>query len=102
VGTARDGDRLLNAWGGKAGGLYGNVMLYLLFANVDRPYQVSIESFQGGHSTGTTNLGTLQTGQRELWVPLARTTLGECRERVIFNGTYVGDIRYTVSKPGGE
>lgn len=100
VGTARDGDRLLNAWGGKSGGLYGTVMLYLSFANVDRPYQVSIESFQGGHSTGTTNLGTLQTGQREIWVPLARTTLGECRERVIFNGTYVGDIRYTVSKGG--
>jgi hypothetical protein len=102
VGTAREGDRLVNAWGGKAGGLHGAVTLYLLFANVDRPYQVSIESFQGGHSTGTTNLGMVQKGQRELWVPLVRTTLGECRERVIFNGTYVGDIRYTVSKPGGE
>ena len=100
VGSGRNGPQLLNAWGGKSGQLYGNVTLYLLFANIDAAYSVKIESFQGGHSTGTTDLGTTQPGQNEMWVALPRTVPGECRERVIFNGTYVGDIRYTISKSG--
>jgi hypothetical protein len=100
VGAGRNGTQLLNAWGGKSGQLYGNVTLYLLFANMDAAYSVKIESFQGGHSTGVTDLGTTVAGQNEMWVPLSRTIQGECRERIIFNGTYVGDIRYTISKTG--
>jgi hypothetical protein len=100
VGSGRNGAQLVNAGGGKSGQLYGNVTLYLLFANIDAAYSVKIESFQGGTSTGTTDLGTTQKGQNQMWVTLTRTIQGECRERVIFNGTYVGDIRYTIAKSG--
>jgi hypothetical protein len=100
IGSGRNGPQLLNAWGGKSGQLYGNVTLYLLFADIDRAYSVKIESFQGGVSTGVTDLGSTQAGQNEMWVPVSRTVQGECRERIIFNGTYVGDIRYTISKSG--
>jgi hypothetical protein len=100
VGSGRNGSQLLNAWGGKSGQLYGNVTFYLLFVNIDAAYSVRIESFQGGQSTGTTDLGTTRAGQNEMWVTLPRTIPGECRERIIFNGTYVGDVRYTIAKSG--
>jgi hypothetical protein len=101
VGSGRDGGRLLNAWGGKSGQLYGTVTLYLLFANIDMDYSVRIESYYGGQYMGARDLGTIKAGQSEMWQTLQRTNLGEWRERIIFNGTYVSDLRYTIAK-GGE
>jgi hypothetical protein len=95
VGSQRDGNRLLNAWGEF---LYGDVMLYLLFANVDREYSLRIDSYYDGKSMGTTQLPPVKAGQTEVWVPLARTQKGRWRERIIFNGGYEGDIRYTISR----
>ena len=98
IGSGRNGNQLLNAWGGKSGQLYGNVTLYLLFADIDREYSLKINSYQGDTFVGSTDLGTVKTGQTELWQTLQRTTTGEWREQIIFNGTYVGDLRYTISK----
>ena len=101
IGSGRDGNRLLNAWGGKSGQLFGTVTLYLLFANIDMDYSVRIESYHGDQFMGARDLGAIKAGQSEIWQTLQRTVLGEWRERVIFNGTYVGDLRYTIAK-GGE
>jgi len=95
VGSGRNGSQLQNAWGEF---LYGEVTLVLVFANVDRSYTVQIESYFGEQSVGTTNLPAIQAGQTELWTTLQRTAKGSWRERVIFNGTYVGDLRYQISK----
>ncbi len=100
VGSGRDGARVLNAWGGKSGYLYGNLVLCLVFSHVDANYALRIDSYQGTNFAGSKDLGTVAAGQREVWTTLTRTTPGEWRERVIFNGTYAGDIRYTVSKTG--
>jgi hypothetical protein len=95
VGSQRDGDRLLNPWGET---LYGDVMLYLRFANVDREYSLRIDSYLGEKPMGTTQLPSVKPGQTEVWVPLTRTQKGRWRERVIFDGGYEGDIRYTISR----
>lgn len=95
VGSQRDGNRLLNAWGEF---LYGDIMLYLLFANVDQEYSLRIDSYCDGQSMGTSQLPSVKAGQSEVWVPLARTRKGRWRERIIFNGGYEGDIRYTISR----
>ena len=101
VGSARDGNQLTNPWGGKSGRLFGNIALYLLFANIDNTYSLRIESFQGDNFAGARDLGAVNPGRQEIWEILPRTVTGEWRERIIFNGTYVGDLRYTISK-GGE
>ncbi len=101
IGSARNGDALTNAWGGKSGQLFGTVVLYLSFAHVDRPYPVRIESYQGDSFLEAKDLGSVDPGHPEIWATLARNSTGEWRERVIFNGTYVGDLRYTIAK-GGE
>jgi hypothetical protein len=101
IGSGRDGSRLLNAWGGKSGHLHGTVILYLLFANVDRDYSVRIESYHGDQFMGARDFGMIRAGQNEMWHTLQRTALGDWRERIIFNSTYVGDLRYTIAK-GGE
>lgn len=95
VGSGRSGSQLLNAWGEF---LYGEVTLVLVFANVDRSYPVQIESYLGDQRIDTTNLPAIQAGQTELWTVLQRTAKGSWRERVIFNGTYVGDLRYQISR----
>lgn len=95
VGSGRNGNQLQNAWGEF---LYGDVTLVLAFANIDRPYSVQIESYFGDQRVGTTTLPTIQPGQTELWTTLRRTEKGPWRERVIFNGTYVGDLRYQISR----
>jgi hypothetical protein len=100
VGSNRNGNQLTNAWGGKSGQLFGNIVLYLLFANVDNTYSVGIESYQGDNFVGAKDLGTVNSGRQEIWETLQRTVPGEWRERIIFNGTYVGDLRYTISKVG--
>ena len=100
IGSRRNGDRLMNPWGGKSGHLFGNVILYLAFANVQRPHSVRIDSYYENRLMGTTNLGSVRAGQKELWHMLPRTREGAWRESVIFNGTYVGDLRYTISKTG--
>ena len=100
IGSRRNGNKLLNPWGGKSGHLYGNVMLYLAFAHVQRDYSIRIDSYHRNRFMGTTNLGTVRAGQKELWTPLSRTQEGPWRERVVFNGTYVGDLRYTISRIG--
>jgi hypothetical protein len=84
-----------------SGQLYGTVMLYLLFANIDRDYSVRIESYHGSQFMGAQDLGPVRAGQTEIWHSLQRTLLGEWRERCIFDGTYVSDLRYTIAK-GGE
>lgn len=101
IGTSRQGGRLVNPWGGKSGGLLGSVVLYLRFANVDRPYPVRIESYRGESFVSARDLGTVDPACQEIWQTLARDVPGEWRERIIFNGTYAGDFRYTVSR-GGE
>ena len=101
VGSARNGVQLTNAWGGKTGQLFGEIVLYLLFANIDNSYSVRIESYQGEKFMGAKDMGTVNSGRQEIWDTLPRTVPGEWRERIIFNGTYVGDLRYTISK-GGE
>jgi len=60
-----------------------------------------IESYQGDNFAGARDLGVVNPGRQEIWEILPRTVPGEWRERIIFNGTYVGDLRYTISK-GGE
>lgn len=100
VGSGRDGNRLLNAWGGKSGQLIGTVTLYLLFANVDRDYSLRLDSYQGDTFIGTRDMGPVRSGQSELWWTLQRDVPGEWRERIIFNGTYVGDLRYRIAKGG--
>ncbi|HNX98498.1 MAG TPA: hypothetical protein PKK12_12530, partial [Candidatus Aminicenantes bacterium] len=101
VGSSRNGSQLVNAWGGKSGGLLGSVVLYLRFANVDRPYPVRIESYRGESFVSARDLGTVDPACQEIWQTLARDVPGEWRERIILNGTYVGDLRYTASQ-GGE
>ena len=49
---------------------------------------------------GSTNLGLLKAGQKDLWHNLSRTKPGAWKEEVIFNGTYAGDLRYNVSNIG--
>ncbi len=100
IGSSRSGNRLINAWGGKSGHLYGNVVLYLAFAHIRSDYSIQIDSYFQNRFMGTTNLGIVRTGQKELWHSLPRTQEGEWRESVVFNGTYVGDLRYTISKIG--
>jgi hypothetical protein len=100
IGSGRSGNRLLNAWGGKSGHLYGNVVLYLAFAHVQTDYSIQIDSYYQDQFMGTTNLGTVRAGQKELWYSLPRTREGSWRESVVFNGTYVGDLRYTISRIG--
>ena len=95
VGSGRNGSQLQNAWGEF---LYGDVALVLVFADVDRSYPVQIESYFGDQRVGTTTLPAIQRGQTELWTTLHRTDKGSWRERVIFNGTYVGDLRYQISR----
>lgn len=103
VGSGRSGDQLLNPWGGKAGKLYGNIVLYLAFADSETQMDSSlqIKSYYKGQYLGTTDLGTVKAGQKALWHTLARTQQGPWKEEVVFNGTYVGDLRYNISK-GGE
>jgi len=100
IGSGRSGDRLLNAGGGKSGRVYGNVVLYLGFAHIQTDYSIKIDSYFQDRFMGTTNLGTIQAGQKEMWYSLPRTREGEWRESVVFNGTYVGELRYTVSQIG--
>lgn len=100
IGSSRSGNRLINPWGGKSGHLYGNVVLYLAFAHVQSDYSIQIDSYHQGRFMGTTNLGTVHAGQKELWYTLGRNREGAWRERVVFNGTYVGDLRYTISRIG--
>jgi len=100
VGSGRSGNRLLNAWGGQSEQLYGNITLYLLFANLDSVFPVEIQSYHEDQFMGTTKLGTVKPGRSELWKTFSRTLQGLWREQVIFNGTYVGDLRYNISKVG--
>ncbi|OGF65080.1 MAG: hypothetical protein A2Y62_19900 [Candidatus Fischerbacteria bacterium RBG_13_37_8] len=100
VGTAHQGDKLINAWGGKSGCLYGNVVLYLMFSHIDNEYSVKIESYYKDQHAGNTDLGPIKPGQSEIWHSLSRTQEGPWREQIIFNGTYSGEIRYTISKSG--
>jgi hypothetical protein len=100
IGSGRSGNQLLNPWGGKAGQLYGYVVLYLEFANLEMNYSVRIDSYYKEQFMGTTNLGTVMKGQTALWHTLSRTQQGQWRERVVFNGTYEGDLRYNISKIG--
>ncbi len=100
IGAGRSGNRLLNPWGGKSGLLFGDVMLYLAFAHVHHDTTIRIDSYYGDQVMGTTDLGIVRAGQRELWCPLYRTREGEWREKVVFNGTYNGDLRYTISRVG--
>ncbi|MBU0943533.1 MAG: hypothetical protein KJ804_02620 [Proteobacteria bacterium] len=100
VGSRRSGNRLLNPWGGKSGQLYGNVALYLAFAHVQMNYSVRIDSYYQDQFISSTDLGTVRAGQKELWYSLPRTQEGSWRESVIFNGTYVGDLRYMISRIG--
>jgi hypothetical protein len=98
VGSGQDGNKLLNAWGGKAGTLYSDVAVYLLFANVDKAYTVRLDSYRNGMFVGSTDFGNIKKDQTEIWQTLYRTMQGEWRERVMLNGAYAGDLRYTVSK----
>ncbi len=100
IGSKRNGKTLLNPWGGKSGQLFGNVVLYLAFANVNSNESIKIDSYFNDQFMGTTDLGTVTAGQKELWHNLQRTQEGAWRERIIFNGTYVGDLRYMISKAG--
>lgn len=102
VGSGRSGDQLLDPWGGKSGQLYGNVVLYLAFADsgTQMDYSVKIESYYKGQHMGTTDLGTVKAGQKALWFTLVRTQQGPWKEEIVFNGTYVGDLRYNISKVG--
>jgi hypothetical protein len=100
VGSGRTGEQLLNPFGGKSGQLYGNVILYIAFANVEMDCKLQIESYSGTQSRGVTDLGFVKPGQTTVWHTLTRYEQGPWRERIIFNGTYVGDIRYRVAKMG--
>ena len=100
IGSKRSGNTLINPWGGKSGYLYGDVVLYLAFAHVTSNHPIRIDSYYKEQFMGTTNLGSVHSGQKEKWFTLRRTQEGPWRETVVFNGTYVGDLRYTISKMG--
>ncbi|UCH96285.1 MAG: hypothetical protein JSV88_05365 [Candidatus Aminicenantes bacterium] len=101
VGSGRSGKRLENAFGGKSGHLYGDVVLYLEFANLEKDYSLDIDSYYKNQRMSRTHLGTVKKGQTVVWHTLSRTQEGWWRERVRFNGGhYLGDVRYNISKIG--
>jgi hypothetical protein len=102
VGSGRSGDQLLNPWGGKSGQLFGNVVLYLAFADSETQmdYPLNIVSYYKGQHMGTTDLGRVKAGQKAFWHNLTRTQQGPWKEVVVFNGTYLGEIRYNISRVG--
>ncbi|TCI02260.1 hypothetical protein EZV61_15125 [Corallincola luteus] len=102
VGSKRQGDRLLNAWGGKSGLLYGNIVMHLAFAESDTGLDLPVQliSYYKGQKMGVTDLGILKANQKTMWRTLSRTQLGRWKEEIIYNGTYVGEIRYNISNIG--
>ena len=100
VGTGRNENQLMNPWGGKSGYLYGDVMLFLLFANIDKEYDVRIDSYREDKFVGSTDFRKIKKDQTEIWQTLQRKQPGEWKEHVVFNGTYVAEIRYTISESG--
>ena len=102
AGSGRNGSKLVNPWGGKSGYLFGDIILYFAFADDETQldHSLSIISYHNGQSLGKTDLGMIKAGQKELWKTISRTQEGAWREEIIFNGTYSGEIRYTISKTG--
>ena len=100
VGSGMEGETLVNPWGGKSGILFGTIWVVLEFRNIDMPYQLQLLSAYEGADRGVMDLGTVAPGQTTVRAPLTRTERGRWSERVIFNSTYYGDIRYTVNDVG--
>jgi hypothetical protein len=100
VGSGMAGETLVNPWGGKSGVLFGEIWVVLEFRNIDMPYTLQLESIYEGVSHGTVDMGSVVPGQTTVSTPLTRTERGRWTERVIFNGTYYGDVRYTVNDVG--
>jgi len=98
VGSGRNGNQLVNPWGTKSGNLYGDITLYLLFANVNSKYTLKLDSYRDGKFTGSIDFGEIKGSQTEIWHTLYRTMPGEWIEHVIYNETYVGDIKYIISQ----
>jgi hypothetical protein len=99
VGSAMDGETLLNAWGGKSGVLFGEIWIVLEFRNVDLSYSLQLWSEFEGADRGLVELG-VSPGQTRVATALTRTERGRWTERVIFNGGRVADVRYTVNDVG--
>lgn len=79
----------------------GKNSLYLLFANLDSDFPVVIGSYYEDRYMGARKLGSVKAGRKDLWTTLNRKLEGQSKEEIIFNGAYVGDLRYNISK-GGE
>ena len=100
VGLRREGDRLIQP--SKSGRLFGNLLLYLRFANVRKATPVRISTTHNGRFRGTSIAATVRPDREIVWVPLSRFEKGVWRETILYDGKYyVGSIVYQVD-PIGE
>lgn len=100
IGSGRNGNRLLNAWGGKSDLLYGDLSLHLEFAHVRSELPLRLDSHGEGQFIGAKQLGSIRPGTTATSHTIHRTRLGRWTEQIIFNGTYLGEISYTVNNVG--